>query len=215
LSAARLYLDFTNSEASPETASDVLIAALDAGPVASVLFRPHAGAALDAEAARGLASIAQRKGIAALVLSDPARASEVGADGIHLPWDRDVVAQFKEARRSAPATVIIGADAGRTRHDAMELGEAGADYVAFGIPSHVEDRARAAERQLELVAWWTELFEIPCIAFDVGEVEHAERLVEAGADFVTVAVTDRDSITGAVARVRAYADVLLAREGAH
>jgi thiamine-phosphate pyrophosphorylase len=212
LTAAKLYLDFTCFEAPPETASNVLLAALDAAPVASVLVRSAGGAALDAEIARSLVSLVQAKGIATLVLSDPAQAASLKADGVHVPWDRDIVAQFKNARRWAPAGTIVGADAGRTRHDAMELGEAGADYIAFGIPPHVEDRARAAERQLELVAWWTELFEIPCVAVDVATAEHAARLVEAGADFVTVSVTSRDTPADAVARVRAYADVLFARE---
>jgi thiamine-phosphate pyrophosphorylase len=68
----------------------------------------------------------------------------------------------------------------------MSLGEAGAEYVGFGIPPHVEDRAAAAERRLELVAWWSEIFEPPCVAFDVDTVEDAAALAAAGADFVAV-----------------------------
>ena len=62
---------------------------------------------------------------------------------------------------------------GASRHDAMELGEAGADYVAFGIPPDVEDRAVAVERRLDLIAWWSEVFELPCVAFDVADAEEA------------------------------------------
>jgi thiamine-phosphate pyrophosphorylase len=68
----------------------------------------------------------------------------------------------------------------------MTLAEDGADYIAFGIPPHVEDRAAAAARQLELVAWWGEIFEIPCVAFDIDTCEEAIALAGAGADFVAV-----------------------------
>ena len=70
--------------------------------------------------------------------------------------------------------------------DAMTLAEDGADYIAFGIPPHVEDRAAAAARRLELVAWWGEIFEMPCVAFDVDNIEEAIALAGAGADFVAV-----------------------------
>jgi thiamine-phosphate pyrophosphorylase len=72
------------------------------------------------------------------------------------------------------------------RDAAMTLGETGADYVGFGIPSHVEDRETARARQLDLVGWWAEIFELPCIAFDVESLEDAARLVRIGADFVAL-----------------------------
>jgi thiamine-phosphate pyrophosphorylase len=70
--------------------------------------------------------------------------------------------------------------------DAMMLGEAGADYVGFGIPAHVEDRETARARQLDLVAWWGEIFEPPCVAFDVETIGDAAHLAAAGADFVAL-----------------------------
>ena len=68
----------------------------------------------------------------------------------------------------------------------MTLAEDGADYIAFGIPPHVEDRAAAAARRLELVAWWGEIFEMPCVAFDVDTARRQSRSRGAGADFVAV-----------------------------
>ena len=75
---------------------------------------------------------------------------------------------------------MIGADAGRSRDDAMALGEAGADYIAFGIPAHVEDRTTAEERQCDLINWWSEIFEIPCVAFDVATAGQASALASNG-----------------------------------
>ena len=213
-SGARLYVDFETTGTPPGAAREVLSAVLDAAPIASVLIRSVGDATLDAETAKPLISLAQKMGTAVLLVSDPARASALGADGVHVPWGQDVVRQFKDVRRDAASGMIVGADAGRTRHDAMELGEADADYIAFGIPPHVEDRARAAERQLDLISWWSEVFEVPCVAFDVADADHAHRLAEAGADFVSVALTPQDSISDAVARVRAFAQAVTLLEGA-
>ena len=110
---------------------------------------------------------------------------------------------------------MIGVDAGRSRDDAMLLGESGADYIAFGIPAHVEDRATAENRQSDLIAWWSEIFEIPCVAGDVASPEGARTLAGDGADFVTLTLnagmdgqTIRDTIAayaGAIAPVKAAA----------
>jgi thiamine-phosphate pyrophosphorylase len=136
------------------------------------------------------------------------------ADGIHLPWAQDIVSQFKDTRRVAPPGSVIGADAGRSRHDAMELGEAGADYIAFGIPPDAEDRAVAVERRIELIAWWNEVFELPSVAFDVADTEEARRLAEAGADFVSVTIPQHCDMDDAVSRARDFADALVLHERA-
>ena len=96
----------------------------------------------------------------------------------------------------------------------MELGEAGADYIAFGIPPDVEDRAVAVERRIELIAWWNEVFELPSVAFDVADAEEARRLAEAGADFVSVTIPQHCAMDDAVSRVRDFADALVLHERA-
>ena len=40
---------------------------------------------------------------------------------------------------------IVGVDPGISRHDAMTLAEAGADYIAFGAPIHLKDRDKARD----------------------------------------------------------------------
>jgi thiamine-phosphate pyrophosphorylase len=112
----------------------------------------------------------------------------VKADGVHLPASKTAAATYREAREVLGTRFIVGVDVGRTRHDAMTLGEEGADYIAFGIPAHVEDRETARARRRELVAWWSEIFEVPCVAFDVETPEDAHDLAASGADFVAVRV---------------------------
>jgi thiamine-phosphate pyrophosphorylase len=90
----------------------------------------------------------------------------------------------------------------------MELGEAGAVYVAFGIPANVQDREGADERRLALISWWSELFGVPCVAFNVATADEAHRLAEAGADFVSLTVSSADDAREAAARVRRFLDAL-------
>jgi thiamine-phosphate pyrophosphorylase len=154
------------------------------GDSAVVLFAPLPGG--EPARLKPLVEIAQAKGAAALVEADAKLALTLRADGVHLPWSKDIVARYGQAREILGQRFIVGADAGRLRDDAMTLGEAGADYVGFGIPPHVADRETARGRRLELVVWWSEIFEVPCVAFDVETLEEAATLARAGADFVAL-----------------------------
>jgi thiamine-phosphate pyrophosphorylase len=205
-----LYLDFQFDGGTLTDATRVLTAAIEAAPIASVLLR---GAHLEGATPISLITLAQKNGIAALVEASDEDAPMFGADGIHLNWSPDIVSKFKTLRDKMPE-IIIGADAGRSRHDAMELGESGADYVAFGIPPHVEDRAKAADRQRDLVAWWAELFEVPCVAFDVPDAESAHALAAAGADFVSSRVRSKTSEKDAAAQIREFSEALSISEPA-
>ncbi|MBY0561703.1 thiamine phosphate synthase [Hyphomicrobium sp.] len=214
-SATSLYLDFEIDAGSPAAhAVSLLAAASGAATIASVLIRSADGTSVDEALARKLVAEAQKRNIAALVASSLEDATKLGADGIHLPWSRDIVRQFKTLKQSAPAGTIIGVDAGRSRHDAMEVAEAGADYVAFGVPPHVEDRERAAERQIDLIEWWNEVFEIPSVAFDVDDQDAAHRLAAAGADFVSVRLGPQDTEAAAAARIREFSEAIRTPEPA-
>lgn len=161
-------------------------AALAAGPVATVLIEPDPGAPPAApDLAKAVAAL-QKRGIATLLLGDAALARVVKADGVHLAPSKTLPAAYREARETLGSRFIVGADVGRSRHEAMELGEGGADYIGFGIPPHVEDRDTARARRLDLVQWWSEIFEVPGVAFDVETPQEAARLVAAGADFLAV-----------------------------
>jgi thiamine-phosphate pyrophosphorylase len=68
----------------------------------------------------------------------------------------------------------------------MMVAEAGAEYIAFGAPPDLSDLDKARARRADLIAWWAEIFEVPCVAFDVESAEAAEALARDGADFVSV-----------------------------
>jgi thiamine-phosphate pyrophosphorylase len=82
---------------------------------------------------------------------------------------------YDAARKRLGASAIVGADCGASRHFAMEMAEAGADYVGL---------ANGGEGGSELIAWWGELFEVPCVALDPVEPDEAGALAGLGADFV-------------------------------
>jgi thiamine-phosphate pyrophosphorylase len=171
-----------------EAALDRLAAALSAAEFASLLIAPPAGGTLEAAAARPLVEAAQRQGVAALIADDARLARTLRADGVHLGATGDPAAAYDEARSilGQGGIGIVGVDAGISRHDAMTLAEAGADYIAFGAPAHLKDRDKARGRRDELIAWWAEIFQAPCVAFDVETPEEAEVLSRAAADFIAI-----------------------------
>jgi thiamine-phosphate pyrophosphorylase len=169
-----------------EAALDRFTAALSAAEFASMLIVAPAGGALDAAAAHPLVEAAQGKDVAALISDDAQLARTLRADGVHLSPTKNLSDAYAEARGILGRVGIVGVDPGISRHDAMTLVEDGADYLAFGAPSHLNDRAKARIRRDELIAWWGEIFEAPCVAFDVETPEEAEALSRAGADFIAI-----------------------------
>jgi thiamine-phosphate pyrophosphorylase len=189
-------------------AAELSSAALAIANVACLLIEPPEGAPLDGPAARPLVRLAQANDVAAIIAADAHLARTLTADGVHLPPLREPAKAFAEARDILGQGFIIGVDAGKSRHDAMVLGEAGADYVGFGVPAGVKDTDGARSRRLELVSWWAEIFEIPCVAFEVATPDDADRLARAGADFIGLRLRAREAPADVTARIRAVADAI-------
>jgi thiamine-phosphate pyrophosphorylase len=171
-----------------EAASERLAAALTVADLAVVLIAPAAGQRLQAAAAKPLLDRARQAGVTALVLDDAQLARTIGAVGVHLGARDDPAAAYRAAREAVGRDGLVGVDAGISRHAAMVLAEAGADYIGFGAPPHLRDRDKARVRREELISWWAPIFEVPCVAFDVETPEEAQQLAAAGADFVAVAL---------------------------
>lgn len=202
---ADLYLTLDCSGEGGTRARETLLTALAAAPVSTVLLTPGPGGRIDAALAKDLIGLGQKKSVAMLIADDVALARSLKADGMHLTWSKDQLTRYRAAREHLGSHAIVGADAGRSRHDAMELAEAGADYVAFGIPPHVEDKPTARQRQTDLVSWWSEIFEVPCVAMDVQGQEDAAGLYATGADFVAVSLPVAASADELIAFVHAIA----------
>ena len=148
---------------------------------ASVLLRPDQPQSGDDP--QSLLALVQGSGLACLVADDAAFAARIRADGVHLAADTTL---YAEARQTLGAEASIGVFCGFSRHDAMRLAEAGADYVAFGPDGHGD--GGAIDQCAELIAWWSEIFVVPCVAWNVGTAEDAARCAASGADFVAPAL---------------------------
>ncbi|HYD12061.1 MAG TPA: thiamine phosphate synthase [Allosphingosinicella sp.] len=185
---------------------DALRAALDAGPVAAFQFRvkgvdQHEAARLAAP----LREICAAREVAFIVNDDMGLAKRLGADGVHLgQGDGDP----EVARRLLGPNAQIGVTCHDSRHLAMEAGEAGADYVAFGAFFPTLTKETHHRPDPSILSWWTTLFEIPCVAIGGITPDNGRMLVDAGADFLAVCGAIWSHAEGPAAAVRAFQDVL-------
>lgn len=184
--------------------ADRLARALDAGPSAAFQFRVKD---VDQHAAARLAEPLQRlcadRGVAFIVNDSVSLAKRLGADGVHLGQDDG---DPREARALLGPGVQIGVTCHDSRHLAMEAGERGADYVAFGSFHPTTTKEVHHRPEPPILSWWSALFELPCVAIGGITPANAAPLVAAGADFVAVSAAVWSGDEAAV--VRAFADVL-------
>jgi thiamine-phosphate pyrophosphorylase len=197
----RLYL-VTPPRFEPAAFLRDLEAALDAGDVACVQLRLKD--ADDDTIRRAVAALqpATEAHDAALILNDrPDLAAATGCDGVHIGQGD---APYAEARRLMGSDRIVGVTCHDSRHLAMVAAEQGADYVAFGafFPSATKDAAHRAD--LDLLRWWQDMTEVPCVAIGGITVDNCRPLVEAGADFLAVAAGVWQHPDGPAAAVRAF-----------
>jgi thiamine-phosphate pyrophosphorylase len=142
--------------------------------------------------------------VAFIVNDSMALAKRIGADGVHLGQsDGDI----REARALLGPSAQIGKTCHDSRHLAMEAGEAGADYVAFGAFYPTTTKPSHYRPDPSILSWWSTLFEIPCVAIGGITPANAKPLVEAGADFLAVCQGVWSSDDPAAA-VRGFAEVL-------
>ena len=127
----------------------------------------------------GLIDRIQAAGAACLIENSIEASAELGADGVHIAADKSL---YGEARKALGESANIGVACGLVRHDAMELAELGADYVAFAASGSGD--AAGFDALSETIAWWSEIFVVPCVAWDIADVARAAALTERGVDFI-------------------------------
>jgi thiamine-phosphate pyrophosphorylase len=181
--------------------AQALDAALAAGDVACVLLRT---AALEGEAvARAVERLrppVQGRDAAFVLEGFAELAQETGCDGTHLAWDRK---QVTAARGRFGADGIVGVSCGDSRHLALEAGEAGVDYVAFGA---APDQGEAADP--ELLTWWQEVMTPACVAMGALTLAQVPALARAGADFIALGQAVWEHSAGPGAAVEEFHGVL-------
>ena len=174
-----------------------LTAAVGAANVACVEFRL---ADTDDEAAARLAVDALRApvhalDVAAIISRRPDLAAQTGCDGAVIDCDG---ASYRDARALLGGDAIVGVAAGGSRHDAILAAERGATFVAL-------------DADPDLIGWWAEIVEVPCVAMAVDDIEAARACAAAGADFVALCDPVWSHADGPSAGVRAAVGLLAGR----
>lgn len=178
----RLYL-ITPPRLDPLVFRDSLSAALDAGDVACLQLRLKNAHEDDiARATDILMPIAAARDVAFLLNDNAPLAVKLGCDGAHLG---QADGNHNEAWRLL-AGRILGITCHASRHLAMEAGDLGADYVAFGAFYPTDTKETSHQATPDILAWWDDLFEIPAVAIGGITADNCAPLVQAGADFLAV-----------------------------
>lgn len=183
-----------------------LVRAVSAGPVAAFQLRVKGVNEHElARMAEPIQRICADHEVAFIVNDSVSLAKRLGADGVHLGQEDG---DPREARAVLGPDAQIGVTCHDSRHMAMEAGEAGADYVAFGSFFPTTTKEVRHHPDPSILGWWTTLFELPCVAIGGITPANATPLIEAGADFLAVCGAVWNDPAGEEAAVQAFARTL-------
>jgi thiamine-phosphate pyrophosphorylase len=205
----RVYL-ITPPKLDPASFADLLASALDAGDVAAVQLRlKDVDDDVWRRAIDALRPVTQTRGVAFLLNDRADLVRGTGSDGAHVGQD-DMPA--RQARTLMGPDATLGVTCKGSRDLAMQAGEDGADYVAFGafFPSGTKEVTRCIDP--EILHWWSDLMELPCCAIGGITADNCAPLVQAGADFLAVVGAVWNHPDGPAAGVRAL-NVTIAAAG--
>ena len=165
-----------------------------AGAAPAAFLVTGAGGA-EKNALRTFITWARSQNAAVLIENDAHLAKDLDADGVHL---RAHSQPLREVRALLGDDKTIGVSCALSRHEAMEMAEADADYVVFG-----EAGADGTGEIAEMIRWWDELFEVPCVAWvrDHYDEEDIGAYRQAGADFL--AMPSRCSVASGTVEIAA------------
>ena len=207
--APRLYL-ITPPQLDVDAFAQTLDATLQAGDVACLQIRlkqadgSPADDQIICKAAETLCPLAHQHNVAVLLNDRPDLARELGCDGVHI-GQQDM--PYKQARALLGPEAIIGVTCHASRHLAMLAGDAGADYVAFGAFFDTQTKDTTAQATPDILTWWQEVMEPPCVAIGGITPENGAELTMAGADFLAVSSGVWDHRDGPVAAMRAFDEI--------
>src|SRR6195952_4747748 len=163
---------------------DLLAATLVAGGVAAVELRLKD---VDDDAWRraidALRPVCQSRDVAFLLNDRADLVRPTGCDGVHVGQE-DMPA--KDARSLLGPDLMLGVTCKGSRDLAMQAGEDGADYVAFGAFYPSTTKTVTALLDPEILQWWSEMMELPSCAIGGITPENCGPLVQAGTDFLAV-----------------------------
>ena len=208
--APRLYL-ITPPQVELETFAPTLEETLQAGDIACLQIRLKQldGTPVDDDTIRRavevLCPLTQQHNVAVLLNDRPDLARDLGCDGVHI-GQNDM--GYAQARALLGDRAIVGVTCHASRHLAMLAGDVGADYVAFGAFFDTKTKDITKDSTMrptpDILTWWQEVMEPPCVAIGGVTPENGDILAAAGADFLAVSSGVWQHRGGPVAAVRAF-----------
>jgi thiamine-phosphate pyrophosphorylase len=198
----RLYLITPDSIPDLAAFAATLDAALSAGDVACVQLRlKNVSDDAITDAVNALQPICHQHEVAFILNDRPDLAAALDCDGVHI-GEEDM--PYREARALMGPDRTVGVTCKNSRHDAMDLAEAGADYVAFGAFFPTSTKADTTPADIETLEVWSETTNVPCVAIGGITVENCGPIVAAGADFIAVSSGVWNYADGPAAAVKAF-----------
>lgn len=111
-------------------------------------------------AADALREVSHARDVALVIETHLGLVERHGLDGVHFT---DGARQIRAARKALGQDAIVGSHCGASRHEGMNAGEAGADYVCFG-PVGETTLGTGTRAEHDLFQWWSEMIEVPVVA---------------------------------------------------
>ncbi|OSQ39034.1 thiamine-phosphate synthase [Thalassospira mesophila] len=166
------------------TFPDLLARVLDTGAVACVQLRLKD---LNDEgiiaAVKKILPVCSKREIPLILNDRPDLAHKTGCDGVHIGAEDG---SYAEARAIMGEEHVVGVSCYDSRHRAMDVGDKGADYVAFGAFFPTTTKEPATWVEPEIIEIWATFTTVPCVAIGGINADNLAPLVKAGADFVAV-----------------------------
>lgn len=125
--------------------------------------------------ADALREVTHHRDVALVMAEHGLLAQRLGLDGVHL---LDGARSVRKWRKDLGPDAIVGAYCGVSRHDGMNAGEAGADYVSFG-PVGATGLGDGSVAAADLFEWWSEMIEVPVVAEGALNEDHVRDLSSA------------------------------------
>ena len=139
--------------------------------------------------------------------------AEFKCDGVHVGQEDLEHTSIGAIRNLIGDKAAIGVTCHASKHLAMEAGEAGADYVAFGAfyPTTSKPKEKLEKWGTptpDLLQWWSMFTTVPCVAIGGITPHNALPLLKAGTDMIAVITAVWNHPKGVAAAVAEFADVL-------
>ena len=189
---------------------DALNAAPEHAPISCLQIRlkdKNGASASDSEivqAASHITPLCHAVGTMVLINDRPDLVETCGADGVHIGQD-DM--DYFSSRQLLGPDAIIGVTCHNSRELAFKATEQGADYVAFGAFYDTATKTPKFRAEPEILQWWQDTIETPCVAIGGITPQNASPLIEAGADFIAVSNAVWTHPKGPASAVKAFYDL--------